>query len=101
MRHILCFLVSITPGFSCHTQTDLKIIVDHGQGGAQGMEDGLALGLTMHGVTHSSQIEARLAIYEKIRRGRAASIQVMSNFGIDEEKPKELATYLEGRPLPS
>lgn len=65
------------------------------------MEDGLALGLAMYGVTKKEQIEERLALYEKIRRNRAASIQIMSNFGADEETPAELAGFLEGNPMPS
>ncbi|KAE9370098.1 FAD/NAD(P)-binding domain-containing protein [Stipitochalara longipes BDJ] len=73
----------------------------HGQGGAQGMEDGLALGLVLHGVTDASQIEQRLAIYENVRRNRAASIQILSNFGYDEVAPDELVDFLEGRPIPS
>lgn len=74
----------------------------HGQGGAQGIEDGLALGLVMNGVTQPSQIEERLALYEKVRRNRASSIQVLSNFGYDEEAPPELAEFLEaeGQPIP-
>jgi len=64
------------------------------------MEDGLALGLVLYGVTEVSQIEERLAIYEKVRRNRAASIQILSNFGIDEAVPEELKEFLEGRPMP-
>jgi salicylate hydroxylase len=57
----------------------------------------------MHGVTESSQIEERLALYEKVRRNRASSIQVLSNFGYDETAPPELAEFLdaEGQPIPS
>jgi len=73
----------------------------HGQGGAQGMEDGLALGLVLHGVMDASQIEERLAIYENVRRNRAASIQILSNFGYDEAVPDELVDFLEGRLVPS
>ncbi|CZR58475.1 related to salicylate 1-monooxygenase [Phialocephala subalpina] len=76
----------------------------YAQGGAQGIEDGLALGLVMHGVTDASQIEERLVIYEKIRRNRAASIQVLSNFGYDESHEtiaKELSGLLEGRAVPT
>jgi salicylate hydroxylase len=65
------------------------------------MEDGFALGLAMYGVTDPSQIEERLAIYQKIRRNRAASIQVLSNFGYDEGPREELVGFLEGRPIPS
>jgi salicylate hydroxylase len=56
----------------------------------------------MHGVTDVSQIEERLALYEKIRRNRASSIQVLSNFGFDETAPPELAEFLdaEGQPMP-
>jgi salicylate hydroxylase len=64
------------------------------------MEDGLALGLVLHGVTDASQIEERLAIYENVRRNRAASIQILSNFGFDEAVPDELVDFLEGRPIP-
>lgn len=73
---------------------------DHGQGGAQGIEDGLALGLVMHGATDVSQMEERLCLFEKIRRNRASSIQVMSNTPYDEPMPPELAEFLEGQPLP-
>lgn len=66
-----------------------------------GIEDGLAIGLVLHGVTDISQIEERLVIYEKIRRNRAASIQILSNFGLDEAVPKELTDFLEGQPPPS
>lgn len=65
------------------------------------MEDGFALGLAMYGVTNASQIDQRLALYQKIRRNRAASIQILSNYAYNEEVPKELAGYLEGRPIPS
>jgi salicylate hydroxylase len=65
------------------------------------MEDGLALGLVLHGATDTSQVEERLAIYERVRRNRAASIQILSNFGYDEAVPDELVDFLEGRPVPS
>lgn len=58
----------------------------------------------MHGITDLSQIEERLILYEKIRRNRAASIQVLSNFGYDESHEtiaKELEGLLEGRAVPS
>ncbi|KAK3380837.1 FAD/NAD(P)-binding domain-containing protein [Podospora didyma] len=75
----------------------------HAQGGAQAIEDGLAIGLVLHGATKASfdaEIEERLAVYEKIRRNRASAIQVMSNFGFDEKAPDELTEYLEGMPVP-
>ena len=61
----------------------------------------MAIGLVLHGVTNASQIEERLAIYEKIRRNRTACIQIMSNFGFDEAVPEELVDFLEGQPVPS
>ncbi|KAK3401722.1 hypothetical protein B0T20DRAFT_504230 [Sordaria brevicollis] len=71
----------------------------HGQGGAQAIEDGLALGLCLSGnlspsSSLSAEIEHRLKLYEKIRRNRASAIQVLSNVGIDEQPPKELEEYL-------
>ncbi|KAK3342576.1 hypothetical protein B0H65DRAFT_509649 [Neurospora tetraspora] len=79
----------------------------HGQGGAQAIEDGLALGLCLGDLSSpspssssfssSEEIDARLNLYEKIRRNRASAIQVMSNVGFDEEiAPKELEGYLRG-----
>ncbi len=75
--------------------------LDHGQGGAQGIEDGLAVGLVLAGVEDPSQIEERLAAYEKAWRNRAASIQILSNVGFDEAAPPELSGFLEGQPIPS
>ena len=56
----------------------------------------------MCGVTDPSQIEERLVLYERIRRNRASSIQVLSNFGYDETAPPELSEFLEaeGQPMP-
>ena len=57
----------------------------------------------MHGATAKSQIKERLALYERIRRNRASSIQVLSNFGFDETAAPEVAEFLkaEGEPMPS
>jgi salicylate hydroxylase len=65
------------------------------------MEDGLALGLVLHGVTDISEIEERLVIFEKIRRNRASSIQILSNVGGDQTAPEELLEYMEGQSIPS
>lgn len=57
----------------------------------------------MYGVAaspSSSQISERLAAYESIRRNRAAAIQVMSNYGMDEVKPKEMEEFMEGETVP-
>ncbi|KAK3954780.1 hypothetical protein QBC32DRAFT_368362 [Pseudoneurospora amorphoporcata] len=66
-----------------------------GQGGAQGIEDGIALGISLSGAT-SEDIKARLALFEKARRHRASAIQVMSNAGPDqaERVTREVAQYV-------
>jgi salicylate hydroxylase len=76
------------------------VILDQGQGGAQGLEDGLALGLVMAGASKDT-IEERLEIYQKIRHHRASAIQILSNYGFDQKPPDEVMGYLEGQALPS
>jgi hypothetical protein len=71
------------------------------QGGAQGIEDGCAIGLVMYGVTDPSQIPQRLAVYQKVRYNRASFIQIASNYGFDDHVQSELANYLEDRTMPS
>ncbi|KAK1974485.1 hypothetical protein LZ30DRAFT_640235 [Colletotrichum cereale] len=71
-----------------------------GQGGAQGLEDGLTVGLVMSGAT-KADIPERLAIYHKIRHNRASAIQIMSNYGFDQKPPDEVVNYLEGQALPT
>lgn len=65
-----------------------------------GIEDGIALGLVLSGVTDKSQVPERLAVYEKIRVNRASSLVMMSNFGYDEPVPEEIEQFLEGKPTP-
>lgn len=66
-----------------------------GQGGAQSIEDGIALGISLSGAK-SEDIKERLAIFEKARRHRASAIQVMSNAGVDqaERVAREVAQYV-------
>lgn len=54
-----------------------------GQGGAQAIEDSLALGIALTGAT-PDDLPKRLEIYEKIRRTRASVMQQFSNAGQDE-----------------
>ncbi|KAK0609583.1 hypothetical protein B0T17DRAFT_546610 [Bombardia bombarda] len=54
-----------------------------GQGGAQGIEDGIALGIILSGAS-ADQVEERLAIFDKVRRPRASAIQVLSNAGQEQ-----------------
>ncbi|KAK4226208.1 putative salicylate hydroxylase [Podospora fimiseda] len=55
-----------------------------GQGGAQGIEDGCALSIAPQRVVTVEEIPQRLALYEKIRRNRAAAMQILSNVGQDQ-----------------
>lgn len=97
MQPIRCFHVNKPPILSF-----FLTFPDQGQGGAQGLEDGLVLGLVLHGCTSKMEIPQRLALYEKIRRNRAASIQVMSNFGLDEGVKMELEEFMDdGEKVPS
>ncbi|KAK6067543.1 FAD binding domain-containing protein [Seiridium cupressi] len=70
------------------------------QGGSQSIEDGMAIGLTFHGLEDKSQIPKRLALYDKIRRNRASFIQILSNKGVEEGMSEELVQYLEGSSTP-
>jgi hypothetical protein len=85
-----------SPGFTWLTRNS----ADQGQGGAQGVEDGVALGIALCGAT-PEKIADRLKVYEKTRRGRASAIQVLSNAGQDqvEEVFQEAAQYID--PVPS
>ncbi|KAM7212858.1 salicylate hydroxylase [Rhypophila decipiens] len=55
-----------------------------GQGGAQGIEDGIAMGIALSGVSSPSDIPQRLDIFEKARRDRASAIQILSNAGQEQ-----------------
>ncbi|OBT55583.1 hypothetical protein VE04_03595 [Pseudogymnoascus sp. 24MN13] len=72
-----------------------------GQGGAQAIEDGLALGLLLTGATPET-VQSRLALYEGLRLNRASAIQHFSNAGQDEpEKIREAAgKYMDADKVP-
>ncbi|KAI8163944.1 hypothetical protein K4K49_009816 [Colletotrichum sp. SAR 10_70] len=74
-----------------------------GQGGAQGIEDGVALGIIFSDATDPSQVEERMSLYEKLRRGRASAIQILSNVGIDEahKVKKDLMEFLNEEDIPT
>ncbi|KAK9445243.1 Aromatic-ring hydroxylase-like protein [Metarhizium brunneum] len=55
-----------------------------GQGGAQGLEDGLALGIILCGAETPAEIERRLDIYYTTRHRRTSVIQILSNVGADQ-----------------
>lgn len=78
MQRIPCYRVSqhLYP-------TDIAIVVlknkkDLGQGGSQGIEDGIAIGIALAGAS-PDQVAERLDVYEKIRKQRAGTLQIMSN----------------------
>ncbi|KID81763.1 Aromatic-ring hydroxylase-like protein [Metarhizium guizhouense ARSEF 977] len=55
-----------------------------GQGGAQGLEDGLALGIILCGAKTPAEIERRLEIYYTTRHRRTSVIQILSNVAADQ-----------------
>ncbi|KAK1525773.1 FAD binding domain-containing protein [Colletotrichum costaricense] len=73
-----------------------------GQGGAMGLEDGLALGVVFAGVSDNSDLEKRLDLFEKIRRNRASAIQILSNVGTDQSSlvEKDLLEFLAADEIP-
>lgn len=76
-----------------------------GQGGAQGLEDGLVLGMVLHGASRDTagDIEERLAVYDAVRRNRASVVQILSNVGQDQCHlvREELSKYLPEDKIPS
>ncbi|TLS20972.1 uncharacterized protein PpBr36_10888 [Pyricularia pennisetigena] len=54
-----------------------------GQGGAQAVEDGVALGISMAGATPET-VGERLVVFDGVRRNRASALQILSNVGQDE-----------------
>ena len=76
---------------------------DQGQGGAQGLEDGLVLGIVLHGAQTPEEIEERLQLYVDVRRNRASSIQILSNVGQDQSHMvrKELLQFMREDEIPS
>ncbi|KXH63220.1 FAD dependent oxidoreductase [Colletotrichum salicis] len=64
-----------------------------GQGGAQGIEDGVALGVCLYNTIAKDDVIERLKVFEKIRRTRASVVTIFSNAGQDEaQKIKEAAS---------
>ncbi|KAH8193587.1 hypothetical protein TruAng_012246 [Truncatella angustata] len=72
------------------------------QGGAQGIEDGVALGVIFEGA-NPDDVEERLDLYEKVRRGRASVIQILSNVGQDQSHlvREDLKDYLDESQIPT
>ncbi len=82
-----------------------------GQGAAQAIEDGAALGVLLQGITagESSKgnggIEARLKLFEKVRRDRTTAIQMLSGSPVGEDGYETVGElwdkHLPGHQIPS
>ncbi|KXH38033.1 FAD dependent oxidoreductase [Colletotrichum simmondsii] len=72
-----------------------------GQGGAQGIEDGVALGIALAGAG-VKDVETRLQVYESIRRNRASVMQIFSNAGQEEPEliREEAAKFIPADKVP-
>ncbi|KAK6836722.1 salicylate hydroxylase [Apiospora arundinis] len=59
-----------------------------GQGGAQSIEDGVAMGILFSHATTATNpkdvVTSRLALFESLRRHRCSAMQILSNAGQDE-----------------
>ncbi|KAK1985267.1 FAD dependent oxidoreductase [Colletotrichum cereale] len=55
-----------------------------GQGGAQAIEDGVALGVCFSNVASGAEVPERLKLFEEIRRNRASAVTIFSNAAQDE-----------------
>ncbi|QSZ29965.1 hypothetical protein DSL72_004483 [Monilinia vaccinii-corymbosi] len=65
-----------------------------GQGGAQAIEDGCALGILLSSLPNSTPetLTSRLKSFETIRKNRASALQIFSSAGLEEaDKVKESA----------
>lgn len=63
-------------------------VIDQGQGGAQSIEDGMAMGILFSHATTATNpkdvVTSRLALFESLRRHRCSAMQILSNAGQDE-----------------
>ncbi|KAI8273882.1 hypothetical protein K4K60_010305 [Colletotrichum sp. SAR11_57] len=73
-----------------------------GQGGAQALEDGAALGALLPYDTLSSQVNRRLQLFNKVRYARTITVMVMSSTSDDRRAGKmpELQRYVPDARLP-
>ena len=78
-------------------------LADQGQGGAQGLEDGLALGIILCGAETPQDIRERLDIYYSTRHRRTSAIQILSNVGADQTSlvSDELRQFMSEDEIPS
>ncbi|KAK2871696.1 hypothetical protein FQN49_002927 [Arthroderma sp. PD_2] len=67
-----------------------------GQGGCQSIEDAGALGVLLGDLTSLSEIPDRLALFDRLRRTRASTMQAMSStvFGSEQNVHRRMWKYL-------
>jgi salicylate hydroxylase len=77
-------------------------LLDQGQGGAQAIEDSVALGIALTNSTPST-LASRLAVFENVRMKRASVMQVFSNAGQDEPEKihAEASKFIPAETVPS
>ncbi|KAL0940404.1 salicylate hydroxylase [Colletotrichum truncatum] len=77
------------------------MLPNQGQGGAQGIEDGVALGIALASA-EAKDVEKRLRVYENIRRNRASVMQIFSNAGQEEPQliREEASKYIPADKVP-
>jgi salicylate hydroxylase len=76
-----------------------------GQAGAQAIEDAVALGVLLDGVTKSGilhdplALSKRLELFQRVRSRRAAAMQIFSNVGQDqgERIAEKVKPYVDGK----
>ncbi|KAG5914374.1 hypothetical protein E4U42_000522 [Claviceps africana] len=73
-----------------------------GQGGAQALEDGVALGIVFTGASSPDEVEDRLALYFGSRHRRTSAVQILSNVGGDHASGvgEELLQYMSQDEIP-
>lgn len=73
-----------------------------GQGGAQAIESGAAIGALLEDLPSKDALQERLRMYQEVRFKRAAAIQIFSNAGQEEgyKIEEEARKYVQG-PIPS
>jgi salicylate hydroxylase len=85
--------------------TDHQDGLDQGQCESQAIEDAAALSVFLSYLKDKRDVEKRLLGFQKVRRGRAGALQILSNVGQEAEQSqfqelKKAAFHIQG-PMPS
>ena len=85
---------AVLVGDACH-----PMLPHQGQGGAQAIEDGAALGILFACAKQSDDVDRLLDLFQGVRRNRASAIQHLSNAGQDEAKSvvRKVQPYVDGK----